>query len=161
MFFGMRKGSSPAGEGRRRSASKAVVDVESLEGKLLLSHAGTAHLAHPALSAADTGLPGTLQVARFNQPGPIRNEVGVGYADKVVRFYKYYTGPILGQLNAAGAKAQIVGDNLLLTGIVGGKIVANPTSAGAEEYYYFGINRGGATTPAPSPAARTSSSTRW
>ena len=150
MVFGKRKGMSTAGAGRRRGPLKAIVGVESLEGKLLLSHAGVAK-AHPALSAADVGLPGTLAVARFNQPGPIRNEIGDGHAVKVARFYKYYTGPIRSELNATGAKAQIVGDNLALTGIVAGKIPTTPTSADQESYYYFGINRGGATAPGPFP----------
>lgn len=147
MFFGLRRGSNPVGSGRRPRA-KVVVGVESLEGKQLLSGAG---VARPAVQAADFGLPGTLRVARFNQPGPILNEVGPGFGVKIARFYQYYTGPIRAELNATGVKGRISGDTLQLTGIVAGQIPQTPTSADEESFYYFGINRGGATFPGPFP----------
>ncbi len=148
MFLGLRMGLRPGEPARRRVAPKAVVAVESLEGKLLLSHAGAAQTTVPT---AGFGLPGTLQVNRLNQPGPILNEIGIGQSVKVARFYKYYTGAFRGELNATGSKAQVVGDQLNLTGIVGGKIAAKPTSAAREAFYYFGINRGGATGTGPFP----------
>ena len=173
MSNGSRRGPAAGGprpvSGRRRAA----VAVEPLEGRSLLSHIGGHHLA-PAVAevqgAAFHGLSGDSSVRRFNQPGPLKDSFGPGFAIKVPRFYGYYTGPIgfptatstpkgsttappsgnplNGYLNAAGAKAYIVGNTLQLTGIIAGFIQATP-GPGQEAFYNFGINRGGASAPGP------------
>ena len=160
-------GGQPAGPGRRR----ARVAVEALEGKALLSHLSIAPKAHPQVQAAQVtesaGLPGNLNIRRFNQPGPIKERIGPGFAVKVPRFYGLYSGPLgypadpnnaaspgntlNGFLNASGLKAYVEGNNLVLTGIIAGFIQTAPTSDLQSAYYNFGINRGGATTPGPFP----------
>jgi len=165
-------GGLKAGPGRRRSR----LAVESLEAKALLSHVSIGHHAdaplHPPVEAAQAAaataaLPGNLHIRRFNQPGPIKERIGEGFAVKVPRFYGLYTGPLgypadpnnakspgstlNGYLNASGLKAYVEGNNLVLTGIIAGFIQASPTSDLQSSYYNFGINRGGATRPGPFP----------
>ena len=130
------------GGSRRRQA----VAVESLEGRALLTHMAIAP--HAATHA-------TADVLKpfITHPGPIHDEIGVGYAVKIPRLYPFYTGPKRAELNAAGLKAQLDGQgNLVLTGIVaGGDIPQTPTSTDLEGHYFFGINRGGVTTAGQIP----------
>ncbi len=163
MFMDAKRGPSVDPSGRRRVAR---ISVERLEGKALMSHM--------AVHAKDVIVPGVLPVdisiRRFNQPGPIKNIIGQGFAVKVPRFNGYYTGPVglpdaqadptnpnatvgggsalNGYLNASGAKAYIEGSNLVLTGIIAGTVQAAP-GLGQEAYYNFGINRGGASRTGP------------
>lgn len=131
--------------GRRpTTASRAVRStLESLEGRELLSHASALH--------AQASLPaGFIAPPVVHSPGPIVGEQGVGYAVKSPRFYPYYLGPKLTQLNAAGLKAQVIGDNLILTGIVvANDIPQTSDSPATDAFYVFGINRGGATGAGP------------
>ena len=158
-----------AGSDRRRRR----LAVETLEEKALLS--GLHPVLHPHVQAAQVAstnamLTGDENVRRFNQPGPIKERIGPGFAVKVPRFYGYYTGPVgfptarvdptastatapsgnplNGYLNASGLKAYVEGNNLVLTGIIAGSLQTSP-GPGQEAFYNFGINRGGATSPGP------------
>ena len=112
-------------------------------------------------------LPADISIRRFNQPGPILNIIGPGFATKLPRFNGLYVGPVgfpattdpnavnapsaslvNGYLNASGAKAYVEGGNLVLTGIIAGVVQPSP-AAGQESFYNFGINRGAATAPGP------------
>ena len=165
MSMDSRRGPSLDASGRRRAARPGL---ETLEGKALMSHGG---LTNAGLHTQDVIVPGVLPVdisiRRFNQPGPIRDIIGPGFATKIARFNGYYVGPVgfpattdatatnapaastnNGYLNATGAKAYVEGSNLVLTGIISGTVQPTP-AAGQESFYNFGINRGAATAPGP------------
>jgi hypothetical protein len=146
-IFPFRRGRSRPGP-RRRGSSPAA-SLETLEGRTLLSHAPGRRLAHLGMTPAEVR---PLPAPGFQHLGQIRNEVGVGHAIKVARFYPYYTGPKLGQINAAGAKAFLDGrGNLILSGIVAGTVGNPPESSDEEGFYGFGIDRGAAPRPGPFP----------
>ena len=129
---------------RRRPSSKAVVGVEPLEGRMLLSylvvvknhkvipvHGGDARVAEPLFS---NGL------AFKKQP----------------HFYPFYTGPRTPSLDGVSATAVVSGNRvtdgtLTLTGTVAGPIIAKPKTASQEAIYTFAIDRGGAAKTGPFP----------
>ncbi|HWE40635.1 MAG TPA: hypothetical protein VG406_29080 [Isosphaeraceae bacterium] len=133
-------------ERSRRAATRASVAVEALDGRLLLSHV---HIAAHRIAPSLAQLPQGVHVGLLNHPGPILNNIGVGYAIKYARFYPYYTGPIQGYLNGAGAKGYLQGNNLVLTGIVAGNIARPPTDPTQSAFYAFGIDRGAGVAPLP------------
>ena len=129
---------------RRRPSSKAVVGVEPLEGRMLLSylvvvknhkvipvHGGDARVAEPLF--------------------------GNGLAfKKEAHFYQFYTGPRTPNLDGVSATAVFSGNRvtdgtLTLTGTVAGPIIAKPTKASQEAIYTFAIDRGGAAKAGPWP----------
>jgi hypothetical protein len=148
MFSRERRGS---GQGRplldvkpRRAASRATLNVESLEGRTLLSY----------LVAVKHGktIPVYTGDARDDQP-LFSNGIGVKHA---LHFYPLYTGPKLPQLNGISATAVIAGNlvrgaNLILTGTVAGPILQKPKTPAQEAIYSFAIDRGGASEDGPFP----------
>jgi hypothetical protein len=130
----------------RRAATRASVAVEALDGRQLLS---AVHIAAHRHAPGLAQLPQGVHVGLLNHPGPIINNVGVGYAVKVPRFYPFYTGPIDGFLSGAGAKAFLVNNNLALTGIVAGTIARPPADPTQSAFYAFGIDRGAGVAPLP------------
>ncbi len=129
---------------RRRPSSKAVVGVEPLEGRMLLSylvvvknhkvipvHGGDARVAEPLF--------------------------GNGLAfKKEAHFYQFYTGPRTPNLDGVSATAVVSGNRvtdgtLTLTGTVAGPIIAKPTKAAQQAIYTFAIDRGGAAKAGPFP----------
>ncbi len=131
------------GDGGGRSPSRPVVslhvNLESLEGRALLSHV-------PAAVAP------IYQGPKHPHPGPIKNEFGVGFAVKSPRFYEYYTGPLQANINAAGMKATYdASGNLILTGIVAGPNNAMASGPQPDAHYMFLINHGGTTGTGPFP----------
>ncbi|GAC1469351.1 MAG: hypothetical protein NVSMB9_13080 [Isosphaeraceae bacterium] len=134
--------------GRKRRALRAIVKLEALEGRALLSHVVPHALSDQAVGTAEIH---QLR-ARNPHPGPILNEIGNGYAVKSPRFYDLYTGAKRAELNAAGARAFLDGrGNLQLVGIVAGPIFKTPQKAGQEEFYVWGIDRGNGRFPGPFP----------
>lgn len=131
----------------RRRARAAAVSVEALEGRTLLSHAGNKP---PVL--VTTGLV-TPMFYVGPEPGPIHNVVGHGFAIKVPRFYAWYHGQKRAELNGASALALVTPDKstLLLSGEVAGQIPATTSDPSVNDYYVWGINRGGASAPGPFP----------
>ena len=129
---------------RRRPSSKAVVGVEPLEGRMLLSylvvvknhkvipvHGGDARVAEPLF--------------------------GNGLAfKKEAHFYQFYTGPKTPNLDGVSASAVFSGNRvtdgtLTLTGTVAGPIIANPKNTSQEAVYTFAIDAGGASKVGPFP----------
>jgi hypothetical protein len=138
-----------------RSASRAggrrQINLETLEGRALLSHVLTPKAA-PYLGPAVDVAPAPVHLPVHPHPGPIVNNFGVGYAVKSPRFYEFYKGAHRAELNAAGMKATYdAAGNLVLTGIVAGPITQTPTTTDASEYYVFGIDRGLSGGLAPFP----------
>jgi hypothetical protein len=129
---------------RRRPSSKAVVGVEPLEGRMLLSylvvvknhkvipvHGGDARVAEPLFSN------------------------GLAFK-KQAHFYQFYTGPKTSNLDGVSATAVVSGNRdtdgiLTLSGTVAGPIIAKPTKASQEAIYTFAIDRGGAAKAGPFP----------
>ena len=129
---------------RRRPSSKAVVGVEPLEGRMLLSylvvvknhkvipvHGGDARVAEPLF--------------------------GNGLAfKKQANFYPFYNGPRTPNLDGVSATAVFSGNRvtdgtLTLTGTVAGPIIAKPKTASQEAMYTFAIDAGGASKVGPFP----------
>ncbi len=129
---------------RRRPSSKAVVGVEPLEGRMLLSylvvvknhkvipvHGGDARVAEPLF--------------------------GNGLAfKKQAHFYQFYTGARTPNLDGVSATAVVSGNRvtdgtLTLTGTVAGPIIAKQTKAAQQAIYTFAIDRGGAAKAGPFP----------
>lgn len=136
---------SEASAGRKRPSSQARVTVETLEGRALLSHVSPIKV-HAQAAQIVPPPPQNLH------PGPILNLVGNDHAVKSPRFYPYFTGVKRAELNAAGSWAKVDSTGTVtLSGIVAGNIITNPTSPAQNEFYIFGINRGGATSPGPFP----------
>ncbi len=132
---------------RKRPATKVSIQVETLEGRALLSK-GPGHGVGELKLQAVYGEP----VPPDPHPGPIHNIVGNGYAIKSARFYPEYFGPKVAALNVASAIAVAPGDgNLDLNGQVVLPINTSPTDPTQNEYYLWAINRGGAAAPGPIP----------
>ena len=144
-LFRDEEGRSPS-----RPGVRLHVNLETLEGRALLSQVPVMHAA-PAAQAG--GQPAAfVQLPKHPHPGPIVNNVGVGYAVKSPRFYEFYTGAYRAELNAAGMKATYdASGNLILTGIVAGPITTTPMTDAGSEYYVFGIDRGLSAGIAPFP----------
>lgn len=127
--------------GRRKH--RAAVAVESLEGRELLSnHVGPSHEI-----LVTRGLAKPL-IYRGPDPGPIHNLNGNGFGVKIPRFYAWYYGDKRAELNGASMMAILAPSrkNLLLSGELAGQIPAT-TDPGTADFYVWGINRGGATSP--------------
>lgn len=132
---------------RRRSSTRATMQVERLEGRALLSKGPGYGIGESTLRAI-YGEP----VPPDPHPGPIHNIVGNGYAIKSARFYPEYFGPRETELNVASAIAVAPGDGTLqLNGQVVLPINTAPTDSSGDAYYMWAINRGGATSPGPIP----------
>lgn len=134
--------------GGKRTPVRASVTIESLEGRALLSHLAQPAPHHPTIQAEVQG----PRAPHQNHPGPILNEIGIGYAVKVPRFYPFYTGAKRAELNAAGARAFLDSNgNLNLVGIIAGQINKTPKTAAQNEFYVWGIDRGHGKIPGPFP----------
>jgi hypothetical protein len=132
---------------RRRSAIRAAIQVETLEGRALLSK-GPGHGIGEATLTANYGEP----VPPDPHPGPIHNIVGNGYAIKSARFYPEFCGSRLAELNVASSIAVAPGDGTLqLNGQVVLPINTQPSDDSQDAFYLFAINRGGAKSPGPIP----------
>ena len=133
----------PDGESRR-TLSRAALQVESLEGRTLLSY--LINIRHHKVISVYGG------DASVNQP-LFSNGIAAKHA---ARFYPLYTGPRVPGLNGVSASGQISGNlnknggNLILTGNLAGPIIAKP-KAGQEASYVFAVNRGGASATGPFP----------
>ena len=129
---------------RRRPSSKAVVGVETLEGRMLLSYLVV--VKNHKVIAVHGG------DARVSEP-----LFGNGLAfKKQAHFYQFYTGPRTPNLDGVSATAVVSGNRvtdgtLTLTGTVAGPIIAKPTKASQEAIYTFAIDRGGAAKAGPFP----------
>ena len=129
---------------RRRPSSKAVVGVEPLEGRMLLSYLVVVknHKVTP-VHGGD---------ARVSEP-----LFGNGLAiKKQSNFYTFYDGPRTPNLDGVSATAVFSGNRvtdgtLTLTGTVAGPIIAKPKDAAQEAIYTFAIDRGGAAKAGPFP----------
>ena len=135
----LRSAHGPRPDGGR----KRYPALEPLEGRALLSTVHAAALQRAAARSADV-LPLTTPVpVRTLHPGPIHNEIGVGFAVKSPRFYPFYAGARRGELNAAGAKAFVDPQgNAILVGIVAGTINDKPETVDDSENYVWLIDRG-------------------
>jgi len=132
---------------RRRPSSKAVVGVEPLEGRMLLSY----------LVVVKHGKVIPVQVANARLYQPLFSN-GLAFK-KAPHFYPYYTGPKTANLNGVSATAVISGNRvtdgtLTLSGTVAGPIIANPKNASQEAIYTFAIDAGGAAKTGPFPGRR-------
>ena len=132
---------------RRRPSSKAVVAVEPLEGRMLLSYLVVVknHKVIP-VHGGD---------ARVSQP---LFSNGLAFK-KEPHFYQFYTGARTPNLDGVSATAVISGNRvtdgtLTLSGTVAGPIIAKPTKASQEAIYTFAIDRGGAAKAGPFPGRR-------
>jgi hypothetical protein len=98
-----------------------------------------------------TGLP-TPMVYRGPDPGPIHNRVLNGIGLKIPRFYAWYHGQKIAELNGASVQAGLSpdGSQLLLSGQMAG-IIPHTTAPGTSDFFVFAINRGGAKAPGPFP----------
>ena len=123
---------------------KAVVGVEPLEGRMLLSY----------LVVVKNGKVIPVHVANARLYEPLySNGLAV---KKQPHFYPYYTGPKTPSLNGVSATAVVSGNRvtdgtLTLSGTVAGPIIANPKNASQEAIYTFAIDRGGAAKAGPFP----------
>jgi hypothetical protein len=151
MFSRARRGTGQGGprleSNRRRPPSKALVGVEPLEGRTLLSYLVV--VKNHKVIPVHTG------DARVNEP-LFSNGIAVKHA---LHFYPLYTGPKQTALNGVQATARITGNlnndgNLILSGTVAGPIIQRPTTASQEAVYTFGIDRGGASRTGPFPGRR-------
>ena len=129
---------------RRRPSSKAVVGVEPLEGRMLLSY----------LVVVKNGKVIPVHVANARLYEPLYSN-GLAFK-KQPHFYPYYTGPKTPSLNGVSATAVVSGNRvtdgtLTLSGTVAGPIIANPKNASQEAIYTFAIDRGGAAKAGPFP----------
>jgi hypothetical protein len=144
---GAGQGGPRADSNRRRPASKAVVVVETLEGRTLLSYlVVTKNHKVAAIHAGD---------ARDNEP---LFSNGLAFKHQA-HFYPFYTGPKRPELNGIKASAQVFGNlakngNLILSGTVAAPIIQNPKSPAQWSVYVFGIDRGGASEQGPFPGRR-------
>jgi len=132
---------------RRRPSSKAVVGVEPLEGRMLLSY----------LVVVKNGKVIPVHVANARLYEPLYSN-GLAFK-KQPHFYPYYTGPKTPSLNGVSATAVVSGNRvtdgtLTLTGTVAGPIIANPKNASQEAIYTFAIDAGGAAKTGPFPGRR-------
>ena len=129
---------------RRRPSSKAVVGVEPLEGRMLLSYLVV--VKHHKVIPVHGG------DARVAEP-----LFGNGLAfKKEAHFYQFYTGPRTPNLDGVSATAVVSGNRvtdgtLTLTGTVAGPIIAKPKTAAQQAIYTFAIDRGGAAKAGPFP----------
>lgn len=129
---------------RRRPTSKAVVGVETLEGRTLLSYLVVTK--NHKVAPIHTG------DARDNEP---LFSNGLAFKHQA-HFYSFYTGPKRPELNGISASAQVFGNlakdgNLILSGTVAAPIIQHPTSPAQWSVYVFGIDRGGADERGPYP----------
>jgi hypothetical protein len=130
---------------RRRTKRNASIAVEPLEGRALLSglHGLYGHTVHAPLpiAAAITKLgahskPLEPMLAIRAMPDAKKPN---GVVTKRARFYQFYTGPKLAELNAVGASGKLSrsGTTFTFTGTVKGKI------NNAVGVYVWGIDRSG------------------
>lgn len=130
---------------RRRPSSKAVVGVEPLEGRMLLSY--LVHVKNNKVIPIHTG------DARDNEP---LFSNGLAFKHQA-NFYPFYTGPKRPELNGVSATAVITGNRvtdgtLTLSGTVAGPITQKPTNASQAAIYIFAIDRGGSAQAGPFPS---------
>ena len=141
---GAGQGGPRADSNRRRPASKAVVGVETLEGRTLLSYL--------VVTKNHKVVPIHTGDARDNEP---LFSNGLAFKHQA-HFYPFYTGPKRPELNGIKASAQVFGNlakdgNLILSGTVAAPIIQNPKSPAQWSVYVFGIDRGGAAERGPFP----------
>jgi len=129
---------------RRRPSSRAVVEVEPLEGRMLLSY-----LVHVKNGKV---IPIYVGDARVNEP---RFSNGLAFKHQT-NFYPPYTGPRTPNLDGVSATAVVSGNRvtdgiLTLSGTVAGPIIQKPTNASQQALYIFAIDRGGSARAGPFP----------
>jgi hypothetical protein len=139
--------SSAAAEGRRRCV-RAVLRVESLEGRQMLSQASPGPYFVPVTSSLTPVAVPILRVAHVHQQ---HHAPTSGLAFKLPKFYELYTGPRRADLNAVAASGKFsvsgpAAPNLVLSGFVLGRIKTSDQGV-----YVWGIDRGGAVGPGPFP----------
>ncbi len=132
---------------RRRPSSKAVVRVEPLEGRMLLSYL--------VVEKNHKVIPVHVANARLYEP---LYSNGLAFK-KQPHFYPYYTGPKRPELDGVSATAVVSGNRdtdgiLTLSGTVAGPIIAKPKTAAQDAIYTFAIDRGGAAKTGPFPGRR-------
>jgi hypothetical protein len=148
MFSRARRGTGHGGRRvksyRRQPLSKAVVGVEPLEGRMLLSY--LVHVKNHKVIPIYTG------DARDKEP---LFSNGLAFKHQA-HFYPFYTGPKRPELNGVSATAVISGNRvtdgtLTLSGTVAGPIIQKPTNASQAAIYIFAIDRGGSAQAGPFP----------
>ena len=148
MFSRARRGTGHGGprvkSDRRRPSSKAVVGVEPLEGRTLLSYL--------VVVKNHKVIPIHVANARLNEP---LFSNGLAFKHQA-HFYPFYTGPKRPELNGVSATAVISGNRdtdgiLTLSGTVAGPIIQKPKTAAQNAIYTFAIDRGGASKHGPFP----------
>ena len=149
MFSRARRGTGHGGprvkSDRRRPSSKAVVEVEPLEGRMLLSYL--------VVVKNHKVIPVHVANARLYEP-LYSNGLGL---KKQAHFYPFYTGPKRPELDGVSATAVISGNRvtdgiLTLSGTVAGPIIQKPKTAAQNAIYTFAIDRGGASKIGPFPS---------
>lgn len=133
-----------SGADRKSSRRRKNLALESLEGRVVLSHAALHTAAHLAVGANVISLPHGPQL------GPVVNHLGSGFAVKSPRFYAFFAGAKRAELNAGGARAFVDSTgNVNFVGILAGPLNTSPTDPSQEAWYTWGINRGTGTAIAP------------
>jgi hypothetical protein len=127
--------------------SRAVVRVEPLEGRMLLSY--LVHVKNHKVIPIHTG------DARVDEP---LFSNGLAFKHEA-HFYPPYTGPKRPDLNGVSATAVISGNRvtdgtLTLSGTVAGPINPRPANASQAAIYIFAIDRGGSAQDGPFPGRR-------
>jgi hypothetical protein len=141
-------------DSRRRNKRNAAFLVETLEGRALLSglHGLAGHHVHgPLPAAAAIGMFGGHSQSPHHQfvismvPDARKPKGPTGVVKKRPRFYEFYTGPQLAELNTTGASGKLSrdGSTFVFTGTVKGKI---NNSVGV---YVWGIDRSGNLSTGP------------
>jgi hypothetical protein len=143
---GWAQGGTHPASSRRRVATRAVVTVESLEGRMLLSRFFFDH--HLG-----------IVVNNYNdvRDGLPRFAPGTG-TDVHPRFAPFYQGPQEAQLLGISASAKVSLDptthkpsTITLTGTVAGPINTKPQTTTDGAIYTFGFDTGGASKTGPFP----------
>jgi hypothetical protein len=139
---------------RRRTTRKLSISVESLEGRALLSgfhglarqheHMALANHAEIAMFGAQHR-PLGQQVAMSVMLDAKKQKGPTGVVTKKARFYEFYTGPKLAELNTVGASVKLSrdGSTFAFTGKVKGNI-NDPVAV-----YVWGIDRSGSLGTGP------------
>jgi hypothetical protein len=123
---------------------RTTLSVDSLEGRALLSTLAyrPVHSGQSAMIAASNHVK--------DDHGHHQQAAATGTARKVPAFYEFYTGPKNRDLNVVSATVQLVpGRSLNLSGIMQGRIVKHPTTAGQQSFYVFGIDRHSSSAVTP------------
>jgi hypothetical protein len=133
----------------RRRSRRAKPGLESLEGRALLSHAGTSLATAGPAAHVDASV--TSQSTPIALPSDVQqlltDAMSTTTTGRAPRFYEHYRGQKRPMLHVLTARGQFFPpQGFVLTGVTVGSI-----NTSLPAFYVFGINRGGATAPGPLP----------